>query len=113
SLVGRTGTVCLTEGSGVGRAYGTARVQEQYFCSFGVNPRYEQMLDEGGLRVVGRDAEDGVARVFELATHPFYAAILFVPQARSTADEPHPLLQQLLRVAATRAGRPAAAAAAG
>lgn len=113
SLVGRTGTVTLRQGSGVRLAYGMERVQEQYFCSFGVDRRYEQRLDEAELRVVGRDAEDGVARVFELAAHPFYVAALFVPQARSTATEPHPLLQQLLRVAVHRGHRRASVTAAG
>ena len=100
SLVGRTGTVTLDEASRVGAIYGVKQVQEQYFCSFGVNPRYEASLEQGGLRIVGRDADDAVARVFELPSHPFYVATLFVPQARSSETDPHPLLVQLLRAAA-------------
>ncbi len=38
---------------------------------------------------VGRGGE---VRIVELPSHPFFVATLFVPQARSTADRPHPLI---------------------
>ena len=31
-------------------------------------------------------------RILELPDHPFFVATLFVPQARSTEREPHPLV---------------------
>jgi CTP synthase (UTP-ammonia lyase) len=42
-----------------------------------------------------------VARVFELAGHPFYIATLFVPQNRSTIEKPHPLVTALLSAGST------------
>lgn len=39
------------------------------------------------------------ARVIELPGHPFFVGTLFVPQARSTAENPHPLLVALVRAA--------------
>ncbi|MEN3283365.1 MAG: hypothetical protein V7607_4505 [Solirubrobacteraceae bacterium] len=103
SLVGRTGHVKLRDASTVREIYGEDEVAEQYFCSFGLNTAYERALDEGGLAIVGRDAEDGVARVLTVEDHPFYVATLFVPQARSTAMEPHPLILALLAAARDRA----------
>jgi CTP synthase (UTP-ammonia lyase) len=41
------------------------------------------------------------ARVLELADHPFYLATLFVPQTRSTPEQPHPLIVGWLRAALT------------
>jgi CTP synthase (UTP-ammonia lyase) len=35
---------------------------------------------------------EGEIRIVELPGHPFFVATLFLPQARSTADRPHPLL---------------------
>ena len=32
------------------------------------------------------------SRIVELPDHPFFLATLFLPQARSTAASPHPLL---------------------
>jgi CTP synthase (UTP-ammonia lyase) len=95
SLVGQTMPVTLTPQSIARRCYGTSRVQENYYCNFGLNPAYRQALQSGGLRITGVD-DDGEARVFELARHPFYVATLFVPQTRSTVEAPHPLVTALL-----------------
>jgi CTP synthase (UTP-ammonia lyase) len=103
SLVGRTMPVSLDPGSGAAALYGTTRVQEQYYCNFGLNPEHQRTLDEGGLRVVGFD-DDGEARVLELPEHPFYLATLFVPQTRSTPEQPHPLVTGFLQAALERSG---------
>lgn len=89
SLVGQTIPVTLTPDSIARRCYRTGRVQETYYCNFGLNPDCRQALQAGGLRITGVD-DDGEARVFELAGHPFYLVTLFVPQTRSNAEAPHP-----------------------
>lgn len=103
SLAGRTMPVSLDPGSRAAAVYGATRVHEQYYCNFGLNREYQQTLDDGGLRVVGVD-DDGEARVLELPAHPFYLATLFVPQTRSTAERPHPLVSAFLRAARDRSG---------
>jgi CTP synthase (UTP-ammonia lyase) len=95
SLAGKTMPVNLEPGSMVAKCYGAGRVIEQYYCNFGLNPTYRQTLEQGGLHVTGID-DDHEPRVFELPGHPFYIATLFVPQNRSTIDEPHPLVTALL-----------------
>ncbi|MBA3277640.1 MAG: CTP synthase [Geodermatophilaceae bacterium] len=89
SLAGRTMAVNLTSGSRVAEMYAGARTEEQYYCNFGLNDDYRTPLENAGLLVTGVD-DDGEARVLELSEHRFYVATLFVPQNRSTADEPHP-----------------------
>jgi CTP synthase (UTP-ammonia lyase) len=99
SLVGRTGSVRVELLSRAAEAYGSELVRERYSCSYGIEPAYEERLEARGLRITGRDADDRLARIFELPAHPFYLATLFVPQARSTAADPHPLVLALLRAA--------------
>ncbi|WP_231999588.1 CTP synthase [Mycobacterium sp. 1245852.3] len=101
SLAGQTMPVNLRPGSLAARCCGESRVTEQYYCNFGLNAAYRQQLEEGGLIVTGTD-DDDEARVFELPSHPFYLATLFVPQNRSIIEEPHPLVTGLLSVAANR-----------
>jgi CTP synthase (UTP-ammonia lyase) len=101
SLAGKTMPVNLESGSMVAKCCGAGRVIEQYYCNFGLNPTYRQTLEEGGLHVTGID-DDHEPRVFELSDHPFYVATLFVPQNRSTGDEPHPLVTALLSAGANR-----------
>jgi CTP synthase (UTP-ammonia lyase) len=101
SLAGRTMPVTLTTGSKAAGLYGTTEVEERYYCNFGLNPDHQPTLHDGGLRVTGIDG-DGEARMLEIPEHPFYLATLFVPQARSTPERPHPLITGFLRAALER-----------
>lgn len=101
SLAGLTMPVNLEPGSLAAHCYGECRVYEKYYCNFGLNAAYRTALEEGGLRVTGLD-DDEEARVLELPGHPYYIATLFVPQNRSTVEEPHPLVTRLLSEAAKR-----------
>lgn len=101
SPAGRSLLIQLTPDSLVARSYGTVSVTESYYCNFGVNPGYVAALAFGPLRIVGSDAE-GEARVVELAGHPFFVGTLFLPQLRSTPEQPHPLISAFVRAAANR-----------
>jgi CTP synthase (UTP-ammonia lyase) len=101
SLAGRSMPINLEPGSLVAQCYGTHRATEQYYCNFGLNPLYRRTLEAGGLHTSVID-DDDEPRVFELPEHPFYIATLFVPQNRSTIEDPHPLVTRLLSEAANR-----------
>jgi CTP synthase (UTP-ammonia lyase) len=101
SLAGRTMPVNLEPGSRTARVYGAERVEERYYCNFGLNPDYRQALDGGGFRIVGVD-DDDETRVLEVGDHAIYVATLYVPQARSTPAAPHPLVTALLQAAVDR-----------
>jgi CTP synthase (UTP-ammonia lyase) len=96
SLVGRSMIVRFQPGSLVAQLYGQTSAQEQYFCNFGVNPAYTEKLRSGPLRIVGSD-DEGVARVVELAGHPFFVGTLFIPQLTSTPTVPHPVVSGFLQ----------------
>lgn len=101
SLVGRSLPITLEPESLTARMYGVVSITEQYYCNFGVNPDHVSTLRSGPLRIVGSDAE-GEVRVVELVGHPFFVGTLFVPQLRSTAEHPHPLILGFVRAAAAR-----------
>jgi CTP synthase (UTP-ammonia lyase) len=96
SLVGREMQLRFSPGSLVACSYGADEAVEQYYCNFGVNPLRAPALSSGPLRIVGSDAE-GEIRVVELPGHPFFVGTLYVPQARSRAGSPHPLVSTFLR----------------
>lgn len=96
SLAGRTMHVTFTADSRVAEIYGATTATERYYCNFGVNPDVIPVLTRGAFEIVGSDAE-GDARVLELPHHPFFIATLFVPQARSRPEAPHPLVSAFLR----------------
>jgi CTP synthase (UTP-ammonia lyase) len=101
SLIGRELAVKLAPGSLVARCYGATSAAERYYCNFGVHPDRAAELGSRDLRIVGSDAE-GLVRIVELPGHPFFVGTLFVPQARSRPDAPHPLVSAFLRAAAGR-----------
>jgi CTP synthase (UTP-ammonia lyase) len=104
SLVGQRHPVTIAPGTLAARLYGTANVTEPYYCHYGLNPQYRAPLARGGVRISGTGA-DGEVRMIELASHPFFLATLFLPQARSSADHPHPVIAGF--AAAARRSRPA------
>jgi CTP synthase (UTP-ammonia lyase) len=91
--------ISISPGSRAAAAYGTAQTTETYRCSYGLNPRFRGALAGAGL-VTTASSPDGEARILELTDHPFFVLTLFVPQARSQPEAPHPLLAAL--VAASR-----------
>ncbi len=101
SLAGGEHEVFFEPGSRVASIYGVPAAVEPFFCSFGLNPAYRARVEARGLAVSGTGA-DGAARVFELPEHPFFVATLYVPQARYTPDDPHPLVTAFVAAAATR-----------
>lgn len=99
SLAGRQLPLTLEPGSRVADIYGALTATEQYYCNFGISPDYIDVLKQGSLRITAADAE-GEIRVIEWPDHPFFIGTLFVPQLRSTPEQPHPLVEAFLRAVA-------------
>ena len=100
SLAGREMRLTFVPDSQVARIYGAVTATEQYYCRFGVNPEYIPLLKNGPLQITGSDSE-GEVRVVELPGHPFFMGTLFVPQLRSTPEQPHPLVTAFVQAALT------------
>jgi len=83
--------VTILPGTRAATLYRVEDVTEAYYCSYGVNPEYRRLLEGGGMVISGVGSQ-GEARIVELPTHPFFVATLFLPQARSTAETPHPII---------------------
>ena len=98
SLAGRAMRLKFEAGSRVAAIYGSLTAQERYYCNFGVNPDCVDTLREGPMRFTGSDSA-GEIRVMELPGHPFFMDTLYVPQARSTPEHPHPLVTEFLKAA--------------
>jgi len=99
SLAGQQMDVELRPGTLAATTYGSLTATERYYCNFGLNPERLPALVSGGLVVSGED-HNGEVRIMELPGHRFFVATLFVPQASSTADRPHPLVSAFVRAAA-------------
>jgi CTP synthase (UTP-ammonia lyase) len=96
ALAGREMRLTFSPGSQVAEIYGARSATEEYYCNFGVNPNHISLLKSGPLQITGSDSE-GEIRVIELPGHPFFLGTLFVPQTRSTAEQPHPLVTAFMK----------------
>ncbi len=102
SLAGREMQLHFQPDSQVAAIYGALTAAEQYYCNFGINPDYIEVLKQGRMHITGADAE-GDIRIIEWPDHRFFIGTLFVPQARSTPQQPHPLVTAFLSTAANTA----------
>ncbi|OCL26266.1 hypothetical protein U472_09655 [Orenia metallireducens] len=99
SLAGKKLPITITnKQSKVFSLYNETKIEEKYYCNFGLNPDYQKKIDKAGLKVVGID-DTQEARIIELPNHKFYIGTLFVPQTRSTNEKPHPLITGFIKAA--------------
>lgn len=102
SLVEQTGAIRLEPGSRIHAAYACDAIEERYRCRYGVNPRFEALLEDGDLHVTARDP-GGEVRAIEIRSHPFFVATLFQHERRATAGELPPLVRTFAAAVAARA----------
>jgi CTP synthase (UTP-ammonia lyase) len=107
SLAGREGAVRLEPGTLAARLLGRERSIERYYCSYGLNPAYLDILRDHGLRFTGFD-DEGDVRVAELPDHPFFFCSLFQPELSDEGSRAHPFIRGFARAAADRATTPPA-----
>jgi CTP synthase (UTP-ammonia lyase) len=98
SLAATTQTIHLMSDSLAQRMYGQPTAAEVFSCNYGLNPVYQEPFQQSELCIAGCDPA-GDVRIVELPTHPFFLATLFLPQMRSSAERPHPLVIGLLKAA--------------
>jgi CTP synthase (UTP-ammonia lyase) len=91
SLVEVQDTIYLKPGSRIAAIYGRTEIVESYHCSYGLNPHYHALFEQGGMHITGVDV-NGEARVIELAGHPFFVGTLFQPERSAFAGVAHPLI---------------------
>ena len=103
SLIEQRGTVHFTAGSQVAAIYTARSAEESYHCRYGINPAYEKIISDGGLRVAARD-DGGEVRAVELPGHPFFIATLFQPERSALSGRLHPLVRAFIQ--ASKLNRP-------
>ncbi len=96
SLIELQDTIYLKPGSRIATIYGRTEIVESYHCSYGLNPHYHSLFEQGGMHITGVDVK-GEARVVELAGHPFFVGTLFQPERSALAGIAHPLIMAYLQ----------------
>jgi CTP synthase (UTP-ammonia lyase) len=93
SLKGQQELVSITDKSSwlynvLGREY----IVGKYYCSYGVNPVFQERLNQFPF-VFTAFSPTGEVRAFELKTHRFFKGTLFQPSLDSSTENPNPLIK--------------------
>ena len=96
-----TDKIILKNPSRIRTIYGRDEIVEGFNCSFGMNASHEKLLENGGMKINGRDVR-GDIRVVELGAHPFFIGTLFQPERSALKGTVHPLIAAFAREAANQ-----------
>ncbi|OMH85787.1 CTP synthase [Zancudomyces culisetae] len=81
-----------TYSSSIYKLYGSQPVvYERHRHRYEVNPKFVPMLEEGGFKFVGRDADTGQRmEIFELKNHPYFVGTQYHPEYITKPLKPSP-----------------------
>ena len=88
----RTGTTAF-------KVYGKVEIKERHRHRFEFNNQYLESYEKAGMMLVGVNKEDNLVEMIELKDHPWFIAVQFHPEYRSTVANPHPLFVNFVAAA--------------
>lgn len=68
----------------------------KYFCNYGLNNNYVDILKQNGCSVTAV-SPDGEVRAFEIKSHPFFLGTLFQPTFASSYKNPNPIIMDFFK----------------
>jgi len=93
SLTGQEELVSITDKSSwLYAVLQAGTVVGKYYCSYGINPAFQESLNKLPL-VFTAFSPTGEVRAFELMEHRFFKGTLFQPSLDSSAEHPNPLIK--------------------
>ena len=81
----------LKAGSKAATAYGADTVVERHRHRYEFNGAYQSQCETAGMVATGINPETGLVEVLEVKNHPWFVAVLFNPEYKSTVSTPAPL----------------------
>jgi CTP synthase len=81
----------ISEGSKVYKAYKSELISERHRHRYEFNDAYLKQLTDAGLKVTGVNPKTGLVEIVEVEDHPWFVAVQYHPEYKSTVLTPHPL----------------------
>lgn len=92
----------IDEGTLAHKIYGKTEISERHRHRYELNSEYAEMLNEKGMLTSGRNPETGLVEIVELPNHPFFIAVQFHPELKSTPEAPQPIFVAFVKAAIER-----------
>ncbi|MDZ4757170.1 MAG: CTP synthase [Bacteroidota bacterium] len=89
----------LSKGSKALTAYGKANINERHRHRYEFNNKFQQEFIDAGMSFTGINPETNLVEIIELNKHPYFLAVQYHPELKSTVETPHPLFVRFIKAA--------------
>src|SRR5579862_480195 len=94
----------LKEGTKAFAAYAQKQISERHRHRYEFNNKYREQFQQKGMTFCGLSPDGRLVEIIELASHPWFVAVQFHPEFKSTPTNPHPLFRDFIAAALAYAG---------
>lgn len=89
----------VKEGTKAFDIYGKSLINERHRHRYEFNNYYLDAFEKGGMVLSGVNPETRLVEIIELPKHPFFVAVQYHPEYKSTVANPHPLFVNFVKAA--------------
>ncbi|MCZ7644429.1 MAG: CTP synthase [Planctomycetota bacterium] len=86
----------LAENTKARAAYGAEQVSERHRHRYEFNNQFREQYEHRGMLFSGLSPDGRLVEIVELADHPWFLAVQFHPEFKSTPIQPHPLFRDFI-----------------
>lgn len=79
------------------QVYNSAEIVERHRHRFEFNNAYLADYEKAGMKPVGINEDNNLVEIIELVDHPWFVAVQFHPEYKSTVASPHPLFVHFVK----------------
>ena len=89
----------LSKGSLAHSIYGADDISERHRHRYEFNDAFRKPMEKAGMKVSGVNPDSGLVEIVELPSHPFFIAVQFHPEYKSTPEHPQPIFVRFVQAA--------------
>ncbi len=89
----------LAKGSKALTAYGKSHISERHRHRYEFNNKFQDEFVNAGMQFTGINPDTNLVEIIELAKHPYFLAVQYHPELKSTVENPHPLFVRFVKAA--------------
>lgn len=86
----------LDKNSNAYKAYEQENISERHRHRYEFNSEFKAQIEAAGMKATGVNPKTGLVEVVEIPSHPWFVAVQYHPEYKSTVLNPHPLFKDFV-----------------
>ena len=86
----------ISKSSKVYDAYKSELISERHRHRYEFNDEYRKQIADAGMKITGVNPKTGLVEIVEIEDHPWFVAVQYHPEYKSTVLKPHPLFVEFV-----------------